>query len=111
MLRALRTKHDVSLNSLREALRYAERHLDIDHLLLDKRLCTDAGELFLDRYGQLINLSASGQLAMRRMFDEHLKRIEWADITFPIRLYPFIAAGAETPEKPIAIDPTIALRD
>jgi hypothetical protein len=26
--------------------------------------------LFLDRYGQLINLSASGQLAMRKMFDD-----------------------------------------
>ena len=65
-------------------------------------------QVVLDRYGQLINLSASGQLAMRRMFDEHLKRIEWADVTFPIRLYPFIASSAETPEKPIAIDPAIA---
>lgn len=108
VLRSLRTEHGISLKDLREALRYAERHLKIERLLLDKRLCTDAGELFLDRYGQLINLSASGQLAMRKMFDEHLKRIEWAEVTFPIRLYPFIASSSETPEKPIAIDPTIA---
>jgi uncharacterized protein (DUF433 family) len=108
VLRALRTEHGISLKDLREAVRYAERHLRIERLLLYKRLCTDAGELFLDRYGQLINLSASGQLAMRKMLDEHLKRIEWAEVTFPIRLYPFIASSAERPEKPIAIDPAIA---
>jgi len=108
VLRSLRTEHGISLKDVREALRYSERHLRIDRLLLDKRLCTDAGELFLDRYGQLINLSASGQLAMRKMFDEHLKRIEWADFTVPIRLYPFIASSAETPDKPIVIDPAIA---
>lgn len=107
VLRSLRTEHGISLKDLREALRYAERNLQIERLLLDKRLCTEAGKLFLDRYGQLINLSASGQLAMRKMFDEHLKRIEW-DVAFPIRLYPFIASSAETPDKPIAIDPTIA---
>jgi hypothetical protein len=31
---------------------------------------------FLDRYVELINLSASGQLAMRKMFEEHLARVE-----------------------------------
>jgi uncharacterized protein (DUF433 family) len=108
VLRALRTEHGISLKDLREAIRYAERHLRIDRLLLDKRLCTDAGKVFLDRYGQLINLSASGQLAMRKMLDAHLKRIEWADISAPIRLYPFVASAAETLERPIAIDPTIA---
>jgi uncharacterized protein (DUF433 family) len=108
VLRALRTEHGISLKDVREALRYAERHLHIDRLLLDKRLRTDAGKLFLDRYGQLINLSASGQLAMRKMFDAHLQRIEWADVNFPVRLYPFVASSAETPEKPIAIDPAVA---
>lgn len=108
VLRALRTEHGISIKDLREALRYAERHLKIERLLLDKRLRTDAGKLFLDRYGELINLSASGQLAMRKMFDAHLKRIEWANVSFPIRLYPFVASSAETPEKPIAIDPAIA---
>jgi uncharacterized protein (DUF433 family) len=108
VLRALRTEHGVSLKDLREALRYAQRRLKIERLLLSKQLRTDAGRLFLDRYGELINLSASGQLAMRKMFDEHLKRIEWGDVQFPIRLYPFVSPTADTPEKPIAIDPQIA---
>lgn len=108
VLRALRTEHGISLKDLREALRYAERHLRIERLLLDKRLCTDAGTLFVDRYGQLINLSASGQLAMRKMFEAHLKRIDWADAAVPVRLYPIVASNVETPERPIAIDPAVA---
>ena len=49
--------------ALRKALDYAERELKIDRLLLRKELRAGAGKVFLDRYGQLIDLSASGQLA------------------------------------------------
>ena len=108
VLRSLRTDHGVSLRALRTALRYAEHELGIERLLLRKELCTDAGQVFLDRYRQLINLSASGQLAMRRLFDEHLKRVEWDERRFPIRLYPFVSAETDASAKPIAIDPTIA---
>jgi uncharacterized protein (DUF433 family) len=109
VLRSLRTEHGVSVKELRSALAYAERELGIDRLLLRGELLTDAGKLFLERYGALIELSASGQLAMRRIFDEHLKRIEWDSSKFPVRLYPFLSA-ATTPseERPIVIDPRIA---
>ena len=107
VLRSLRTEHGVSLNDVREAIRYAEKQLRIDRLLLSKQLSTDAGRLFLDRYGELINLSASGQLAIRSAFEQHLRRIEW-DLQLPVRLYPFVSSSAETADKPIAIDPAIA---
>jgi uncharacterized protein (DUF433 family) len=82
--------------------------LKIKRLLLRKELCTDAGDLFLDRYGELINLSASGQLAIRHAFAEHLKRVEWDNVRLPIRLYPFVSVEAHLADKPIAIDPRIA---
>ena len=107
VLRSLRTDHGVSLKDMREALAYAERTLKIDRLLLRKELRTDAGRLFLDRYGELIELSASGQLAMRKVFEEHLKRVEWDEWKFPVRLYPFISAETLVP-RTIAIDPKIA---
>jgi uncharacterized protein (DUF433 family) len=72
-----------------------------------KDLRAQAGKVFLDKYGELLNLSASGQLAMRRLLEEHLKRVEWDQRQFPIRLYPFIS-GESSSDKPIAIDPTIA---
>jgi uncharacterized protein (DUF433 family) len=108
VLRSLRTEHGVSLDHVREAIRYAEQHLRVERLLLSKQLSTDAGQLFLGRYGKLVNLSASGQLAMRRVFQEHLRRIEWDDLLRPVRLYPFVSSSAETAGKPIAIDPAIA---
>lgn len=108
VVRALRTDHGVSVKALRQALRYAEQSLQIARLLLRKELSTDGGQVFLQRYGHLINLSASGQLAMRRVFEEHLKRVEWNAQRFPVRLYPFVSAEMRTPDRPIAIDPRIA---
>lgn len=108
VLRSLRTDHGVSLKALRQALQYAEKSLKIDRLLLRKELRTEAGQVFLDRYGQLISLSASGQLAMRKLFEEHLKRVEWDEWQFPIRLYPFVSSESITAAMPIAIDAQVA---
>jgi uncharacterized protein (DUF433 family) len=107
VLRSLRTEHGVPLDAVRTALRYAERELGIERLLLREELRTSGGELFLDRYGELVNLSASGQLAMRRIFETHLQRVEWGALGSAIRLYPFVLAERRD-EKPIIIDPQIA---
>jgi uncharacterized protein (DUF433 family) len=108
VLRSLRMDHGVTVKALRNALDYAEKKLDIERLLLREELRANGGAVFLDRYHQLIDLSASGQLAMRHLFEEHLKRVEWDDWKFPIRLYPFLSADTRTQERLIAIDPKIA---
>jgi len=106
VLRSLRTEHGVSIKAVRAALTFAERSENIDRLLLSKNLRTGAGILFLEKYGELIELSTSGQMAMRKLFEEHLKRVEWDEWQFPVRLYPFVPG--ETDRRPIAIDPQIA---
>lgn len=108
VLRALRTEHGVAIAELRKAIAYAQRKLAIDRLLLSKELRTHAGEVFLDRYVELINLSASGQLAMRKLFEDHLRRVEWDEWQFPVRLYPFTNSTRPADERSIAIDPKIA---
>lgn len=108
VLRSLRTDHGVSVKALRDALVYAEKELGIDRLLLRPELRTGAGKVFLDRYEALIDLSASGQIAIRLAFEEHLKRIEWDSSRFPVRLFPFVSPAAPTEERPIVIDPRIA---
>ena len=108
VLKSLRTEHGVSVKALRSALAYAQEALGIERLLLRPELRADAGRLFLDRYGELIELSASGQLAMRKLLEEHLKRVEWDRSKFPIRLYPFVSAVAPSEQRLIAIDPRIA---
>lgn len=107
VLRALRTDHGVSLPHVRSALRYAQRDFGIDRLLLSPELKTDAGRLFLDRYGQLTELTASGQLAMRKLFEQHLKRVEWDAWKFPVRLYPFVRDDI-VESRAVVIDSNIA---
>lgn len=108
VLRALRTEHGVSVRDVRQALRYAEETLSIERLLLHGELCSEGGDLFLDRYGELIHLSASGQLAMRKVFGQHLRRVEWDTHQMPIRLYPFVAHDEASLDRLIAIDPRLA---
>ena len=107
VLRSLRMDHGVAIKELRKAIKYAEQSLQIDRLLLSQGLCTHAGKVFLKKYGELIDLPASGQLAMTKLFEEHLKRVEWDKWQFPVRLYPFVS-GSDSPKMPIAIDPGIA---
>ena len=108
VLRAFRIDHSVSLKALRSAVEYAEHKLGIQRLLLKPELRTTAGKVFLDRYGELIELSASGQLAMRALLERHLHRVEWDKWKYPIRLYPFVSADSSDLEPRIAIDPQIA---
>lgn len=107
-LRALRTEHGVAIAELRKAIAYAEKRLQVWRLLLSDQLRTHAGQIFLDRYVGLIHLSASGQLVMRKLLEEHLKRVEWDQWQFPVRLYPYVDGIAGATAHPIAIDPAIA---
>jgi hypothetical protein len=59
VLRSFRADHGVSVKALSQALDYAEKELRIKRLLLRKEICANAGQVLLDRYGQLIDLSAS----------------------------------------------------
>ena len=108
VLRALRTEHGVALPELRNAIAYAEKKLQLHRLLLSQELRTHAGQVFLDRYAELINLSASGQLAIRKTFEDHLRRVVWDEWKFPVRLYPYVDSTQRSADRPIAIDPKIA---
>jgi len=104
VLRGLRPDHKVPLQAVRKAVRYAEKELGIDHLFLRKELATPDGRVFLERYGKLIELSASGQITLEKVFEAHLRRVEWDENSFPIRLFPFVASGGNGEEKPVLID-------
>lgn len=109
VLRSLRTDHGVPMDALRRAVAYAEKSLQIERLLLSPELRTDAGKLLLERYGELIELSASGQIAMRSLLNSHLARVEWDEWKFPVRLYPFTSSGVGSSDKrPVAIAANIA---
>lgn len=107
VLRALRTEHGVSIKALRDSITYAQRTLRIDRLLLSEDLRTHGGRVLLDHYGHLIELSASGQIAIRKALEDHLARVEWDQWKFPVRLYPYPTAAMDG-RRPIAIDAQVA---
>jgi hypothetical protein len=86
---------------------YAEETLGIEDLLLRQDLLTEAGRIFLGRYGELIDLSNSGQLAVRKVLEAHLRRVEWDPARLPLRFYPFVTADGIGEERTIALDPRL----
>jgi uncharacterized protein (DUF433 family) len=89
VLAAIRRRHGVMLPKVRKALDYLQRQFQIDRPLIDQIFQTDGLDLFVERYGELINASSEGQRAMREIIGVYLKRIERDATGLPIKLYPF----------------------
>jgi len=107
VLDAIRRKHNVSLRNVRIALNYLSRNFNQKHPLADQSFETDGINLFIQKYGQLINISQAGQLAMRSLMHAHLRRIEHEG-GLPIRLYPFIRKRENDEPKRVVIDPRVS---
>jgi uncharacterized protein (DUF433 family) len=108
VLRALRTKHDVPLKHVRAALAYAGRELGMPRMLLSEEMQTAGGDIFLEHLGTLVNLSKSGQLAVKELLAAHLERVERDSSAIPIRLYPFLVRSAESDSRSVVIDPRVS---
>jgi uncharacterized protein (DUF433 family) len=108
VLKALRTRHSVPVKAVRSALDYAQAQMGIERLLIRPELRTSAGELFLERYGELINLSRAGQLVMKRILEAHLERVEWDANLLPARLFPFPKVDMADVKRAVVIDPFVA---
>lgn len=107
VLDALRRQHHVSLPRVRTALGYLARTLCAEHPLADRSLQTDGLDLFVERYGALINASRAGQTAMRAMLVAHLQRIERNPAGAPVRLYPFTRKHDLEEPRVVMMDPSI----
>ena len=78
------------------------------HPLISHELTTDGLDLFTEHYGQQINLSRAGQLAIKHLIAEALKRIERDDSGIPIKLYPFTIPNVQKALRTVVIDPTLS---
>ena len=108
VLKALRRKHEFSMQSLRKMLPAAAGLLQSARPLLDARFSTDGLSLFLEMDEALINLSKSNQTAIREFVSLYTERIERDSKGFPNRLFPFIFLASSHEPKSISIDPRIA---
>ncbi len=108
VLDAIRRKHKIPLPKVRIAIDYLMQRFSSKHPLANKEFETDGLNLFIDKYGQLINISQAGQLAMRSLLKAHLRRIERDPAGFVVRLYPFTRKRQPEEPKWVVIDPYVS---
>ena len=112
ILAAIRRKHTVPMPNVRTAIEYLREHTrrkaDKRHPLISKQLQTDGLDLFIERYGELVNISVSGQIAMREVMQAALQRIERDQHGIPIRLYPFTRSAIDHAPALVVIDPALS---
>ncbi|MBI4641481.1 MAG: DUF433 domain-containing protein [Candidatus Tectomicrobia bacterium] len=108
VLDAVRRHHRIVLWKVREAITYLERQFPSRHPLADQQFVTNGVDLFIEKYGQLINISQEGQLAMREVFQTHLRRIDRDPAGVPLKLYLFTRTHRPDEPKVVVIDPYVS---
>jgi uncharacterized protein (DUF433 family) len=90
-----------------------KREFTVERPLINQAFQTDGLDLFVERYGELINTSQEGQQAMKEILGVYLKRIEWDAQGLPIKLYPFTrdtdaAAAPVSDPRVVVMSPRIS---
>jgi uncharacterized protein (DUF433 family) len=109
VLNAIRREHHIPLDKVRIAVEYLRQEFGSKHPLAEHRFETNGIDLFVDRYGNLINASRAGQMAIRELLQLSLRRIEWdKKAGYAVRLYPFTRKPFPDAPKSVVIDPKIS---
>lgn len=107
VLSALRREHAIHLPKVRTAIAYLRNQLQSRHPLADQQFETDGLDLFVQKYGQLINITRDGQLAMRNVLQSFLKRVKRDTQGAPVKLYLFVRGAVEEPFA-VVVDPAVS---
>jgi len=109
VLTAIRRKHEIGLPTIRKGLAWLVDKLGAKRPLLEERFATKGAQLFVERLGQIINLSKDGQLEMADLILTYLERVDRDPKGLPIKLYPFMRSQPlrEQP-RTVVIDPRVS---
>lgn len=108
VLSSLRREHKINLNKIRIAIESLQKEFNSAHPLAEHDFETNGVDIFVQNYGQLINVGQHGQLAMRQLLEAYLTRVEHDPAGKAARLYPFIRlTGTEQPRH-IVINPYVS---
>ncbi|MBN1610004.1 MAG: DUF433 domain-containing protein [Polyangiaceae bacterium] len=105
-LAAMRREYQLKLDKIRSAVQYVQRKLGVEHPLARQHFKTDGVELFIERFGKLLNVSQDGQLAIREAFDARLERVDY-ERGLAVRLFPLVRATRQEQPRLIVIDPEV----
>ena len=113
VLATIRREHTVSMPKVRRAIDFLKRKFRLSpeekkHPLLSHEMATDGLDLFVEKYGELINISQDGQIVLKDVLNAALRRIRRDDYQLPIKLYPFTHSKIENSPKLIVIEPGLS---
>jgi len=108
VLTAMRRQHGVRLPKIRAALDFVSKDSDGAHPLVEHDFETDGVDLFVQHFGELVNASRNGQMALKQLIESALQRVERDDSGIPIRLYPYTRSLKKESPRIIMIDPEIS---
>lgn len=102
-------KQGVTLQNIRTSLEFIEDHIEQTHPLASVEFHTNGVDLFVENADRLINVSRQGQIAIQRIMEKYLSRIERDEQGFVKSLYPFTRSSLEgTQPKNIVMNPKIS---
>lgn len=110
-LRCLRFDHNVRLETVRRAIELAQDEHGIKRLLIHPELRTSGGELFLDKYFDLVQLSGDQQYMMREMMRSSLGRLRVDANSILSGLSPISRAPEPTQAAIVLVSPFISFGD
>ena len=108
VLSSLRRKHKIDLHKIRTAIRSLQRQFHSPHPLAEHIFETNGIDIFVEKYGHLINVGRDGQLAMRRVLHDYLTRVEHDPSGRAARLYPFIRLNGTAQPRNVVINPYVS---
>ena len=105
VLAGMRKIYDLKLPKVRRALKNLEEEYPQPHPLIRETFLTDRKDLFIERLGQIINVSQFGQLDLN-FYHLHLERVV-VDPEGMFRFFPFVGQPGPSEPKLIEINPMI----
>lgn len=108
VLSSLRRRHKIDLGKIRIAIRALQREFNSRHPLAEHRFETYGKDIFVEKYGDLIDVGRDGQLAMRQLLQEYLTRVEHDPSGRAARLYPFVRLSGTNQPKTVVINPYVS---
>lgn len=87
VLAAIRRRHRVPLPKVRIAVSYLRKRFPSPHPLADHDFQTNGVDLFVEKFGEVLNISRDGQIEIKQLIEASLRCVERDDKGIPIKLY------------------------
>jgi uncharacterized protein (DUF433 family) len=105
-LAGMRKIYNLKLPKVRSALRKVSEQFPQPHPLISEVFLTDRKDLFIERMGQIVNVSRQQDQLSLDFYLMHLERVE-VDPKGLFRFFPFVVAPSSSEPKTIEINPMV----